>query len=209
MQLSVVGPRPGKSSTQLPSPKSAAGWLRNYYLTRAVVSAAWIAAAVTVARGHHQIAGFLLIAYPAWDAVANAFDAQSNGGLQRNPTQTLNLVISTITVGAVAIALEFSMNAVIGVFAVWAVLAGLLQLATAVRRWKSYGAQWVMVLSGAQSALAGAFMATVAIGAHEPDITAIAPYAGFGAFYFLLSAIWLTVSNARHRDVIPPNNLAA
>jgi uncharacterized membrane protein HdeD (DUF308 family) len=208
MQLSVVGRRPDKFSTQLPSPQSAAGWLRNYYLTRAVVSAAWIAGAVTIARGNHPIAGFLLIAYPAWDAAANYFDAESNGGLHRNPTQTLNLAISTITAGAVAIALGFSMNAVIGVFAVWAVLAGLLQLATAVRRWKTYGAQWVMVLSGAQSALAGAFMATVAIGAHEPDITAIAPYAGFGAFYFLLSAIWLTVSDARHR-ITPPNNLAA
>ncbi|HEY4078934.1 MAG TPA: DUF308 domain-containing protein [Rhizomicrobium sp.] len=208
MQLSIAGQRPGKFSTQLPSPKSAAGWLRNYYLTRAVVSAAWIAGVVTVARGNHQIAGLLLIAYPAWDAVANYFDAESNGGLNRNPTQILNLVVSIITVAAVAIALKFSMNAVIGVFAVWAVLAGVLQLATAVRRWKAYGAQWVMVLSGAQSALAGAFMATVAIGAHGPDITAIAPYAGFGAFYFLLSAIWLTVSNARHR-ITPPNNSAA
>ncbi len=208
MQLSIAGQRPGKFGTQLPSPKSAGGWLRNYYLTRAVVSAAWIAGAVTVARGNHQIGGLLLLAYPAWDAAANYFDAESNGGLHRNPTQTLNLVISAITVGAVAIALNFSMNAVIGVFAVWAVLAGLLQLATAIRRWKTYGAQWVMVLSGAQSALAGGFMATVAIGAHEPDITAIAPYAGFGAFYFLLSAIWLTVSNA-HRRTTPPNNLAA
>jgi uncharacterized membrane protein HdeD (DUF308 family) len=209
MQLSIVGRRPAKFSTQIPSPQSAAGWLRNYYLTRAIVSAAWIAGAVTVATRNPQIAGFLLIAYPAWDAVANYFDAESNGGLHRNPTQTLNLVISTITVGAVAIALEFSMNAVIGVFAVWAVLSGLLQLATAVRRWKTFGAQWVMALSGAQSALAGAFMATVAIGAHEPNITAIAPYAGFGAFYFLLSAIWLTVSNARHRNITPPQNLAA
>src|SRR5437762_13768672 len=104
MQLSAVGPRPGKFGTRLPSPKAAAGWLRNYYLTRAVVSAAWIAAAVTVATDNHQIASFLLIAYPAWDAVANTFDAESNGGLQRNPTQTLNLVISTITAGAVAIA---------------------------------------------------------------------------------------------------------
>lgn len=209
MQLSIVGRRPDKFSTQLPSPQSDAGWLRNHYLTRAAVSAIWITAAVTVARDNHQIAGFLLIAYPAWDAVANYFDAETNGGLQRNPTQTLNLVISAITVGAVAIALEFSINAVIGVFAVWAVLSGLLQLATAVRRWKTYGAQWVMVLSGAQSALAGAFMATVAIGAHEPNITAIAPYAGFGAFYFLLSAIWLTVSNARHRNITPPNELVA
>jgi uncharacterized membrane protein HdeD (DUF308 family) len=209
MQLSVVNRRPEKSSTQLPSPTSAAGWLRNYYLTRAVVSAAWIAGAVTVARENHQIAAFLLLAYPAWDGVANYFDAQNNGGLRRNPTQTLNLVISIITIGAVAIALKFGMNAVIGVFAVWAVLAGVLQLATAVRRWKTYGAQWAMALSGTQSALAGAFMAKVAIGSLEPNITTVVGYAGFGAFYFLLSAIWLTVSNARRRNAPTSHDLAA
>jgi uncharacterized membrane protein HdeD (DUF308 family) len=209
MQLSAADQRPGNSLTQLRSSKSASGWLGSYYFTRAAVSGAWIAGAVTAASSNHQIAAFLLIAYPAWDAIANYFDAARNGGLRRNPTQTLNLVISIITAGAVAIALDFDMNTVIAVFAVWAVLSGALQLATAIRRWKTFGAQWVMVLSGAQSALAGAFMAKVAIGAHEPDITAIVGYAGFGAFYFLLSAIWLTVSNTRRRNASPSNDLAA
>ena len=37
-------------------------------------------------------------------------------------------------------------------------------------------------------------------GASEvPDIASIAPYAGFGAFYFLVSALWLTVSDVRRR----------
>ncbi len=38
--------------------------------------------------------------------------------------------------------------------------------------------------------------------ASEPDvptIAAIAPYAAFGAFYFLISALWLTVTDARRR----------
>jgi drug/metabolite transporter superfamily protein YnfA len=32
-----------------------------------------------------------------------------------------------------------------------------------------------------------------------PQITAIAPYVAFGAFYFLVSAIWLTVLDARRQ----------
>jgi hypothetical protein len=34
-------------------------------------------------------------------------------------------------------------------------------------------------------------------------ITTVAPYAAFGAFYFLVSAIWLTVSDARRRAPEP------
>ena len=37
-----------------------------------------------------------------------------------------------------------------------------------------------------------------------PDIAAIAGYAGFGAFYFLLSAIWLAVKSARQRSAVAP-----
>jgi uncharacterized membrane protein HdeD (DUF308 family) len=89
------------------------------------------------------------------------------------------------------------MHAVLAVFGVWAVLAGLLQLATGVRRWRLYGAQWAMVLSGAQSALAGVFFLKQAAGSATPSIVTIAPYAAFGAFYFLVSAIWLAVRTRR------------
>jgi uncharacterized membrane protein HdeD (DUF308 family) len=82
---------------------------------------------------------------------------------------------------------------------VWAVLSGLFQLATGVRRWKYAGAQWAMILSGAQSALAGAFFVKQAYAPTVPSIAVIAPYAAFGAFYFLLSAVWLTVSDMRRR----------
>lgn len=33
-----------------------------------------------------------------------------------------------------------------------------------------------------------------------PGIADVAPYAAFGAFYFLVSAIWLTVADARRRS---------
>ena len=89
--------------------------------------------------------------------------------------------------------------AVLAVFGVWAILSGLLQLYTGVRRWRSYGAQWAMILSGAQSALAGGFMIGKSLGSMPPSILDIAPYAAFGAFYFLVSAIWLTVSAYRQK----------
>ena len=176
---------------------ASSSWLGRYYFVRFVVSAAWVALAFTVAREAPMIAAVMLIAYPAWDALANLVDAKRSGGLGRNSSQMLNVVVSGLTAIAVAIALGRGMNAVLAVFGVWAVLSGLFQLVTAVRRWSAYGAQWAMALSGAQSALAGAFFVRMASGTELPGIADIAPYAAFGAFYFLISAVWLTVSDAR------------
>lgn len=172
-------------------------WLKTYYFLRFAVSAAWVAAAFTVGRSLPSLAAFLLLAYPAWDAVANYLDANRSGGLARNKSQMLNTVVSVVTTIAVALALGQGMHAVLQVFGIWAALAGLFQLVTGVRRWKSTGAQWAMILSGAQSVLAGGFMLKKAGEAMPVGINDIAPYAAFGAFYFLVSAIWLSVSDAR------------
>jgi uncharacterized membrane protein HdeD (DUF308 family) len=171
-------------------------WLRSYYFTRAAFSVAWIAAAIAF-NGQPGPTVFLLIIYPLWDGVANLVDARANGGLRINPSQALNVVVSIITTLAVAVAAATSMYAVLATFGIWAILSGLLQLYTGVRRWRRYGAQWAMILSGAQSALAGGFMISQSLGTAPPTILDIAPYAGFGAFYFLLSAIWLVVSANR------------
>ncbi|MBZ9934786.1 DUF308 domain-containing protein [Mesorhizobium sp. BR1-1-16] len=179
-----------------PSPLAASRWLRSYYFTRAGFSIVWVAAAFTLGRSMPAIEAALLIAYPAWDAVANIVDAQRSGGLKANPSQALNATISVLTSLAVVIALGYSLNAVLAVFGAWAIVAGLLQLITGARRWKT-GAQWAMILSGAQSALAGGFFIKQATGAATPGIADIAPYAAFGAFYFLISAIWLAVKLAR------------
>jgi uncharacterized membrane protein HdeD (DUF308 family) len=174
-------------------------WLRTYYSLRAAVSAGWVVAAVAIGKNVPAIAALLLVAYPAWDAAANFLDAKRSGGLRANLSQSLNLAISAITAVCVAVALGVSMNAVISVFGGWAVLSGLFQLATGVRRWKSAGAQWAMILSGAQSAIAGTAFFKMAAAAAPPSIVAVAPYAGFGAFYFLVSALWLTFKKVRPR----------
>jgi hypothetical protein len=183
---------------QQPARLDALRWLRSYYFTRAGVSVTWVAAAFTLGVNVPPIAAALLLAYPAWDAIANIADAQCSGGLIANPSQTLNAAISILTTIAVLFALGRSPHAVLAVFGVWAILSGLFQLVTAARRRKT-GAQWAMILSGVQSMLAGGFFISLAAGTGNPGIKDVAPYAAFGAFYFFVSAIWLTVRFARQQ----------
>ena len=173
--------------------------LKRYYFLRAGVSVAWILAAIAVGKSHPLGAGVLLVAYPAWDALANAIDARSNGGFTANPPQTFNLVVSLVVACAVLFALQAAPSRVLTVFGVWAGFAGLLQLITGVRRWRVVGAQWPMVLSGAQSILAGAFMIVRSIGGagHTPAAVDIAPYAAFGALYFLIAGVALALRGRR------------
>ena len=53
------------------------------------------------------------------------------------------------------------------------------------------GGQVFMMISGAQSALAGVIMTLQAFG-KTPTIAQLAPYAAFGGLYFLLAALRLT-----------------
>lgn len=186
------------TSTETQSPNR--GWLKTYYYLRFAVSALWVALAFTIAESLPVLAAVMLVAYPAWDALANYLDASRSGGLAKNTSQVLNFVVSILTAVAVAAALPHGMHEVLQIFGGWAVLSGLLQLITGVRRWKSYGAQWAMILSGAQSGLAGAHMLSKAGGAAPVSIADIAPYAAFGAFYFLISAASLTIGDARRRS---------
>ncbi|MBR8073617.1 DUF308 domain-containing protein [Burkholderia cenocepacia] len=168
-------------------------WLKRYYFSRAAFSLVWVALAFAVGRQSAAGAAVLLVVYPAWDALANFVDLSRSGGMAANRTQAVNVAISAVTTLAVFPALNAGMHAVLTVFGVWAILSGVLQLGTAVRRWKLAGAQWVMILSGAQSALAGLFFIVQSHAPMPPAIVKIAGYAGVGALYFLISAIWLQV----------------
>ena len=174
-------------------------WLKRYYLARALFSIVWVAAALVVGTRSLTVAAVLLVLYPAWDAAANWVDANASGGLQANRTQRVNVWASGLTTIAEGLALTAGMNAVLAVFGLWAIASGLLQLGTALRRWKSHGAQWVMVLSGAQSALAGGFFIAQSRMPAVPSIANVAGYAGVGALYFLISGVWLTVRQMRSK----------
>lgn len=183
------------------SPAADPSWLRTLYATRAGFSILWVALAFTVGQASWPIAAALLVIYPAWDALANAVDARRSGGLMHraNTTQLVNVGVSALTTAAMAVAVGRGMPAVFTVWGTWAVLSGLLQLGTALRRWKHAGAQWAMVLSGAQSALAGAFFVKQASGP-SPMLQNLAGYAAVGAIYFLISAgvlVWRARRAAR------------
>jgi uncharacterized membrane protein HdeD (DUF308 family) len=167
--------------------------LRQFYFLRATVAFVWVALVLLFSKLALPVlvADVLLLLYPAWDALANVLDARRSGGLGANPGQRLNAVISIATTAALAIALGVGGNAGgVFVFAAWALLSGLLQLYVGVRRRKA-GGQVFMMISGAQSALAGVVMAMQAFG-KAPTIAQLAPYAAFGGLYFLLSALRLT-----------------
>lgn len=176
-------------------------WLTRYYAVRAAFSVLWVLIAFSLGSTLTPLGAVLLVVYPAWDALANLYDARRNGGLKANPTQIFNTAVSTIVALAVIITLQSNIHAVLTVFGIWAGLSGILQLATAVRRWRVAGGQWPMILSGAQSTLAGAHFIQQSFAGVMPTSAQVAPYAAFGAFYFAVAAIVLIVSTRRRRLV--------
>lgn len=179
---------PGSTLSPARTPPSA---LTAYYFIRAGVAAIWVALAFTLGVANPAVGVALLVVYPAWDALANILDARSSGGLRANPSQTANAVISVTATIAMVVGANSGIHAMIAVFGLWAILAGLFQLITGVRRWRVYGAQWAMVLSGVQSMLAGGFFFHISTTPAALSIATVAGYAGFGAVYFLISALWL------------------
>lgn len=179
------------------APAKLTGNLARFYLIRAIAAAMWVAAAVAIGRSNAIAAALLLVSYPVWDALANWLDARGSGGLRTNPTQAFNIAVSLVAAIAVAVAWQSGMNVVLAVFGIWAIAAGLAQLITGVRRWRTFGAQWAMILSGAQSMLAGVFFVVQAGLTRIPTIVDVVPYAAFGAFYFLVSAVLLAFANRR------------
>jgi len=173
--------------------------LKTYYFLRAGISVIWIALALAIGRSSPPFAAILLVLYPTWDAIANAFDAQKNGGFRSNLSQTFNFAISLVMAVWIVYSLGVGMKPVLVPYGAWAFLAGVFQLATGVRRWKTAGGQWVMILSGGQSALVSFHFFQKSTAMPAPGIEAVIPYACLGAFYFLLSAILLTVKDARQR----------
>ncbi|RSZ47588.1 MULTISPECIES: DUF308 domain-containing protein [unclassified Variovorax] len=183
-------------SDTLKTESQRAAWLRNYYLVRAAFSFAWVAASFTIAKHSPVLAAALLIVYPAWDALANLLDVRMTGGAKANATQLINIWISALVTLAVAGAFVFELQIVLAIFGVWAIVAGLLQLATAVRRRKDNGGQWVMMLSGAQSALAGGFFVAQQ-GGSAPVLQTIGGYAAVGAVYFFISGLIVLFRESR------------
>lgn len=174
--------------------------LRSLHLVRAGFSLAWVAILATtsasLASGDDlsALAAVLLVAYPLWDVAATLLERRLTGSADR--VGTINVGIGLVAVAAMAVAVLDGVGAALLVFGVWALLAGAVQLVVAIRRRHTVGAQWPMMLSGGISVVAGAAMAASS-GSSSSDPSTPAGYAAFGAFWFLVSAVALTVRGRR------------
>jgi uncharacterized membrane protein HdeD (DUF308 family) len=77
------------------------------------------------------------------------------------------------------------------VFGMWAVISGALQVSLAVRRRHAgVHGQWLMILSGAGSLVAGiTFIGWV--GTSHTALTTVAQYSAGGAVWYVLTVLWL------------------
>ena len=165
--------------------------LRNLYFTRTVVQLSWAALlAMTAVRPHASAA--LLIFYPLWDVACTLYDLKTSGRAESARTpQIFNALLGLITAVTIGLTVSTQPGYSIAAFGVWALVAGVFQLLSGLIRRKALGGQWAMILSGAQSTLAGAAFVLGGLSGkfHAKDLGG---YAVFGGVYFLIAGVLLS-----------------
>jgi hypothetical protein len=167
--------------------------LRNLYFVRTVFQVAWAASVIATAIKQPVTAAVLFLLYPLWDVLCTIYDL--NTFSKSGSSRTSQIVNAILGVGAaIGIGLTVFQTPIyaVAIFGVWAFGAGVLQLVVGlIRRKELGGGQWSMILSGAQSALAGVVFVILGLSGKQ-HIKDVAGYAIFGALYFLIGGILLT-----------------
>jgi hypothetical protein len=167
--------------------------LRNLYLVRTAFQVVWAASVISTAVSQPQVAALLFLLYPLWDVACTIYDLNtfSKSGSSRT-SQIINAALGIAAAIGIGLTVFQTPIYAVAIFGVWAFGAGVLQLVVGlIRRKELGGGQWSMILSGAQSALAG--IAFVVLGLHEKrHIKDVGGYAIFGALYFLIGGILLS-----------------
>jgi len=173
-------------STIVPIERLQAHSLRNLYFTRTAVQLLWAGIVLATAASNPALAAGLLILYPLWDVACTVYDLRSSTQSGSPTAQYLNLAPGSLaTIGIALTAFKSPQQAVV-IFGAWAFAAGLAQLAVGISRRKQLGGQWAMILSGLQSAAAGAVF--ILGGLHDKThIKDLGGYAIFGGVYFLIA----------------------
>ena len=167
--------------------------LRSLYFVRTAFQMLWAAAVISTAMRQPQVTAVLFLLYPLWDVACTIYDLNtfSKSGSSRT-SQIINAVLGVATAIGIGLTVFQTPIYAVAIFGVWAFGAGVLQLVVGlIRRKELGGGQWSMILSGAQSALAGTFFIILGL-KDKKHIGDIGGYAIFGAFYFLISGILLS-----------------
>jgi uncharacterized membrane protein HdeD (DUF308 family) len=176
--------------------------LRSLYLIRATFSLIWVAlvaatsASLTPTDKPTVIAAVLLVIYPLWDVIATLLERRMAGTGSADHVGTTNMALGLAATAGMIIAVFSTIGTALLVFGIWALLSGAIQLVVAIRRRHTVGAQWPMVISGGLSVVAGASFAAMSASATS-GLSTIAGYSAFGALWFLVSAIALSI-RSRH-----------
>jgi len=179
--------------------------LRSLYLIRVVFSLIWVALVFTTSASLKStdtptvIAAVLLIIYPLWDVIATLLERRMAGTGSTSRVSAINVALGLAAAIGMIIATFSTIGPALLVFGIWALLSGAIQLVTAIRRQRTVGAQWPMIISGGLSVLAGAAFASMS-GSATSGLSTVAGYSAFGAFWFLVSVIALSLRTRRaHR----------
>ncbi|MFD8219143.1 DUF308 domain-containing protein [Streptomyces sp. NPDC059697] len=178
--------------------------LRSLYLIRVAFSLIWVALLVTTSASLVStdkptvIAAVLLVIYPLWDVIATLLERRMAGTGSTDRLGTTNMALGLATTAGMITAVFSTIGTALLVFGIWALLSGAIQLVVAIRRRRTVGAQWPMVISGGLSVLAGASFAAMSASATS-SLSTVAGYSAFGALWFLVSVIALSIRSRREK----------
>jgi uncharacterized membrane protein HdeD (DUF308 family) len=184
------------TTTTVPVAATTAQLLRRLYYLRFGFALVWAVLLFATATRISAVSATLLVLYPVFDLAAAVVDARSSRiSAADGSTGTsaaglyVNIAISALTAAGLALALTSGIPAVLRVWGVWAVVAGIVQLVVAIRR-RQLGGQWAMIASGSISVLAGVSFILMASNAGA-SLVNVAGYALLGGIFFLVSALQL------------------
>jgi uncharacterized membrane protein HdeD (DUF308 family) len=184
------------TTTTAPVAASVAPALRRLYFVRFGFALIWAVVLFLTASSIGPVSATLVVIYPLFDVGAAIVDARSSRASRSALGLYVNIAISVIAAVGLVFAVTSGIPAVLQVWGVWAVLAGLVQLIVALRR-RNLGGQWAMIASGTISTLAGISFLLQASVPHA-SLSNLAGYALLGGIFFLVSALRLGRNGSRN-----------
>jgi hypothetical protein len=175
--------------------------VRAIYLARVAFAAVWVALVRSLhptGDGIELFACVLLVLYPLSDAAASSIERRRDPISFTSGAHAVNAFASTAAAVAVAVTAAHHLVSSMDVFAAWAIIAGLIQLAIAAHRLGRIAGQWPMIVSGAGSIFAGTTFLGWTEGAGAA-LDVLAQYSIGGAIWYLLSALWIVVAGSQSR----------
>jgi uncharacterized membrane protein HdeD (DUF308 family) len=180
------------TTTSAPVAATVAQALRRLYFVRFGFALVWAVALFSTASTIGPVSATLLVIYPLFDVVAAVVDVRASRASRSGLGLYVNIAISVIAAVGLLFAVTSGVPAVLQVWGVWAVSAGLVQLVVALRR-RTLGGQWAMIASGTISTVAGISFFLQASAPHA-SLGNLAGYALLGGIFFLVSALRLSRS---------------